>query len=49
LREVSYARPGKLSTAHRSLAVEQIGVLKNAALKQVIEAVVKLLRKSIEE
>jgi mRNA interferase MazF len=44
LHLVSYARPGKLFTASQSLIVRQVGVLKDDALKRIIEAVVELLR-----
>lgn len=44
LRVISYARPGKLFTASHSLIVAQIGILKEEALKQIIEAVVDMLQ-----
>jgi mRNA interferase MazF len=44
LQLTSYARPGKLFTAHQSLMLRQVGVLKDDALKQIIDAVVDLLR-----
>lgn len=47
LRVVSYARPGKLFTANRSLMVRQVGVLVDHALKQIVEAVTELLRKEL--
>jgi len=40
----SYARPGKLFTAHQSLLAVEAGRLKPAALGQVIDAVVRLLQ-----
>ena len=40
----SYARPGKLFTANQSLMVKKVGVLKDDALKQVVDAAVGLLR-----
>jgi len=43
LKVVSYARPGKLFTANQNLMVRQVGVLKDSALKQVVDAVIKLL------
>lgn len=43
----SYARPGKLFTANRSLMVEEVGSLKVAPFKQIIEAVVNILQASI--
>ena len=47
LRVVSYARPGKLFTANRSLMVTQVGILKAEPLQQIIEAVVALLHSSL--
>jgi mRNA interferase MazF len=44
LRIDSYARPGKLFTAHQSLLATEAGELKPAALGQVIHAVVRLLQ-----
>ncbi len=44
LRVVSYARPGKLFTANSSLLVSQIGELTEDSLKQIVDAVVELLR-----
>lgn len=46
LRVVSYARPGKLFTANHSLILAQIGRLKTEVLKEVIEAVINILRVS---
>lgn len=48
LRVVSYARPGKLFTANRSLLVAQVGILKDEVLKQIIAAVVQLLNDSLK-
>ena len=48
LQVVSYARPGKLFTASQILTVRQVGTLKPDALKQVIYAVVRLLRRSVK-
>jgi mRNA interferase MazF len=47
LQVTSYARPGKLFTANRDLMVDQIGVLKEKAFKQIIEAVVAVLHSSL--
>jgi mRNA interferase MazF len=44
LRIVSYARPGKLFTAHESLLASEVGVLTAAALTRVRDAVVQVLR-----
>lgn len=43
LRVVSYARPGKLFTANRTLMVARVGELKEDVLKQIVDAVVGLL------
>ena len=47
LRVTSYARPGKLFTANASLIAETIGLLKKAAIKKLIEGVVKILEEGI--
>ena len=47
LRTTSYARPGKLFTANRELMTTQVGVLKADAFRQVVEAVITILRASI--
>ncbi|HKP73665.1 MAG TPA: type II toxin-antitoxin system PemK/MazF family toxin [Pyrinomonadaceae bacterium] len=47
LRRTSYARPGKLFTANRSLIVTEVGVLKSESFELIIEAIVKLLRTNI--
>lgn len=44
LRVSSYVRPGKLLTANRDLIVSEIATLKPPSLKQVVDAVVDLLR-----
>jgi hypothetical protein len=49
LRVASYARPGKLFTANDSLILTQAGRLKPEAVMQVIEAVIGVLRASINE
>ena len=48
LQVVSYARPSKLFTANRSLIVRQVGVLKDDALKKVVDAVIELLRSALK-
>ena len=48
LHVVSYARPGKLFTANRSLIVRQVGDLKKDVLKQIIDAVAELLREGLK-
>ena len=44
LQRVSYARPGKLFTAHQSLLSAQIGSLAAASHARVIERISALLR-----
>lgn len=44
LRVPSYARPGKLFTANRDLIVSEVATVKPPLLKQVVDAVVDLLR-----
>lgn len=44
LRVVSYARPGKLFTANQDLLVSEVATLTVQSLKQVVDAVVDLLR-----
>lgn len=46
LRVVSYARPGKLFTANRSLITGRLGDLTAEVFNQLIEAVIELLRGS---
>lgn len=46
LRVLSYARPGKLFTANQDIIVSKVATLKLQSLKQVIDAVVDLLRAS---
>jgi mRNA interferase MazF len=49
LRMVSYARPGKLFTGNDSLIVASVGKLRTEVLKQIVEAVVGLLREALRE
>jgi mRNA interferase MazF len=48
LRVVSYARPAKLFTANHSLLVSEVGKLTEDSLKQVIDAVIELLREGLK-
>ena len=48
LHVMSYARPGKLFTANRSLIVRQVGVLKRDVLEQIVNAVSELLREGVK-
>ena len=41
----SYARPGKLFTANDSLIVREVGALTDAALDDLVAAVVELLKR----
>jgi mRNA interferase MazF len=45
LRVVSYARPGKLFTAHHRLFHDSTGILQAEALNRVLDAVTAMLRK----
>ena len=47
LLRTSYARPGKLFTANRSLIVREVGVLKDESFELIIEAVIKLPRSNL--
>jgi mRNA interferase MazF len=47
LRATSYARPGKLFTANHDLMADRIGTLKEETFKQIIEAVVAVLRSGL--
>jgi len=49
LRIDSYARPGKLFTANRSLMVAQVGTLNPISFRQIIEAVVGILQASLTQ
>lgn len=40
----SFARPGKLFTAHSGLMVRSVGRLTDAAFQQILDAVIHLLR-----
>lgn len=44
LRVLSYARPGKQFTASQGLIVSEVATLKSQSLKQIVDAVVDLLR-----
>ena len=44
LRLISYARPAKLFTAHESLFVVEIGVLRADSLRQLATEVVAIIR-----
>ena len=44
LHLTSYARPGKIFTAHESLMVTQVGKLKDDSFRKVADAVIRLLR-----
>ena len=46
LQRTSYARPGKLFTAHASLIRAQVGTLKASAFGAVVERIIQLLRPS---
>lgn len=44
LRLVNYARPAKLFTAHESLFVSEVGVLRATTLKKITNKVVSILQ-----
>ncbi|MDP9348854.1 MAG: type II toxin-antitoxin system PemK/MazF family toxin [Gemmatimonadota bacterium] len=46
LQRTSYARPGKLFTAHASLIRTQIGTLEDSAFGEVVECVIELLQQN---
>ncbi len=46
LRDVSYARPGKLFTANRDLIEREVGKLKDESFTRVTDAVVAMLKGS---
>lgn len=48
LHVVSYARPGKLFTANRSLIIRQVGVLKKDVLEQIVNAIADMLREGVK-
>jgi hypothetical protein len=45
---VSYARPGKLFTANRSLIVRQVGLLKKEVLEEIVNAITEMLREGLK-
>ncbi len=47
LQVVSYARPAKLFTASRNLIVVKIGELRQETTRQVIDAVIKILKTGV--
>lgn len=44
LRQTSYARPGKIFTAHDSLIQAEIGILKRDSFQKIREAVIELFK-----
>ena len=44
LRQVSYARPGKLFTAHRSVMAKRVGRLMDQVRDQIKDAVIQVIR-----
>jgi mRNA interferase MazF len=44
LKAASYARPGKLFTAHEGLIAGSVGKLRDESLRRVVDAIVTLLR-----
>ena len=48
LRITSFARPGKLFTASSGLMLNEAGMLRGNAARQIIAAIIKMLQKSVE-
>ena len=48
LRIASYARPGKLFTAHQRLMVTRVGQLKLQSLQNIVDVIIQILRSSIQ-
>jgi mRNA interferase MazF len=48
LHVASYARPGKLFTANRSLIISEVGVLKKDVLQKIIDAIAELMRAGLK-
>jgi mRNA interferase MazF len=48
LNLLSYARPAKLFTANRSLIAAKVGTLSKSTLRQIVEAVVDLIREGVK-
>lgn len=48
LRVASYARPGKLFTAHQRLMVHHVGHLKRAPLQIIVDALIRILSNTIQ-
>lgn len=49
LQRISFARPGKLFTAHQSLLTARVGNLNDAAHARVVERIVVLLSENLGE
>jgi mRNA interferase MazF len=47
LQATSFARPGKLFTAHETLIVSSVGILNAEPFDRVLEAVVEIIRPSV--
>ncbi len=48
LQLTSYARPGKLFTAHHDLMIAEVGRLKASALRKIVETAVTILRSGLD-
>lgn len=46
LRIVNYARPAKLFTAHESLFLSEVGVLRAESLKRITDQVVSIIQRN---
>ncbi len=47
LKRISFARPGKIFTAHETLMVSEVGKLRDESFDKVVNAVIQLLQSSI--
>lgn len=47
LKRVSFARPGKIFTAHETLMVSKVGNLNDESLRKIVDAIIHLLQSSI--
>ena len=44
LRQTSFARPNKIFTGHETLIGRRVGILSDAAISRIVEAVVAILK-----
>ncbi len=48
LKITSYARPGKLFTANKSLIIREVGQLRPEAFEPIVQAIIRLIQSSIK-